>query len=545
MLTGRISRFSSIRKQDGLSGFPRPYESEYDLFTAGHAGTALSLALGLAKARLIDGDDRKVIAVIGDGAFGNGMVYEAMNTISGYSLKNLIVILNDNSMSISKSVGGLAQYLLKLRTDIGYSNTKRKVRNLINSAPLVGEYITDTIARSKALFRRSIYDGRLFEEFGFNYIGPIDGHDIFELNRLFKNIKDFDGPLLVHVKTVKGKGYPEAEANPGAYHGLNGFNLKEANDDFSNTDSFSSVFGKQLLSLADEDESICAITAAMKYATGLNFFKSEYPERFFDVGIAEEHAVTFSAGLAKGDKKPVFAIYSTFLQRGYDQLFQDIAMDNINVLLAVDRAGLVGEDGETHHGLYDVTFLSSLMRFTIVSPANYQELKYWLSYLINFNGPKAIRYPRGSEDIRLSSYEVTKQSYDLIKAQTGEKTNILVVSYGRIFAETLEAKERLLGENINIDLLKLNVIFPIDSSAVEMALEYEYILFVEEGIELGGLNEHFLKELMKKGFKGSYEVAAITNFVRQGTIEQLLSCCNLDSSSIVERIKRYICEKAS
>lgn len=545
MLTGRADVFSSIRKLNGISGFPRPYESEYDLFTSGHSGTALSSAIGLARANFLNGNTNKIVAVIGDGAFGGGMVYEAMNTISDYSLKNLIVILNDNSMSISKSVGGLSKYLLRLRTDIGYSNTKRKVRNLINSTPLVGGYISDTIARSKAFFRRSIYDGRLFEEFGFNYIGPIDGHDIYELNRLFNNIKNFDGPLLVHVKTTKGKGFPDAEANPGAYHGVGRFNPNKGYEDISISDSFSNVFGRCLTSLAVEDEDICTITAAMKYATGLNFFKDRFSERFFDVGIAEEHAVTFSAGLAKGNKKPVFAVYSTFLQRGYDQLFHDISLDKGDVLLAVDRAGLVGEDGETHHGIYDVAFLSSFINFMIVSPSNYAELEYWLSYLMkNCKGPRAIRYPKGSQDIRLSEYRVTKQSFDHL-ASGLSTSNSLVISYGRIFAESLEAQQKLSLEGLALDLLKLNVVYPIDTEAIEKASNYDNILFVEEGIENGGINEHFLKLLVSNGFKGRYETRAIQNFVHHGSVEQLIAQCSLDSESIVNICKRWNSEETS
>ena len=287
LLTGRADRFRSLRKKDGISGFLRPYESEFDLFTSGHSSTALSSAIGLARAKMLDGDNGKVVAVIGDGAFGGGMVYEAINTIDA-SLKNLIVVLNDNSMSISSSVGGIAQYLLRLRTDISYSNTKRRVRNAINRTPVVGEHISTTIARSKAVFRRSIYDGRLFEEFGFNYVGPLDGHDIFELNRLFRNIKKFEGPMLIHVNTVKGKGFKPAEDNPGAYHGVGSFDMSEGSEDISMTDSFSNVFGKKLAEIAKDDDDICAVTAAMKYATGLNFFQKKFPNRFFDVGIAED-----------------------------------------------------------------------------------------------------------------------------------------------------------------------------------------------------------------------------------------------------------------
>ncbi|MCL1831084.1 MAG: 1-deoxy-D-xylulose-5-phosphate synthase [Oscillospiraceae bacterium] len=543
MLTGRVSAFDSLRKLDGISGFPRPYESDFDLFSAGHSGTALSSAIGLARAKLLDGDSSKIVAVIGDGSFGSGMVYEAMNTISDYSLKNLIVILNDNSMSISKSVGGLAQYLLRLRTDIGYSNTKRRLRNLISNTPIVGEAITGTIVRSKALFRRSIYDGRLFEEFGFNYIGPIDGHDIFEMNRLFRNLKDFDGPLLVHTMTTKGKGFPSAEANPGAYHGVGKFDPNIGNDDISDIDSFSNVFGRKLAQLAERDNNICAITAAMKYATGLNFFKHDFKDRFFDVGIAEEHAVTFAAGLAKGGKKPVFAVYSTFLQRAYDQLFQDVSLDKADVLFAVDRAGLVGEDGETHHGIYDPAILSSLFGFTVVSPSNYMELELWLDRLMNMTGPRVIRYPRGSQDNRIGGYIATGSNYDLIKQ--GNDTKTLIVSYGRIFTETVEAKQILNDRSIDVDLLKLNIIIPIDIEAVMQAMAYEHILFVEEAVEHGSINESFLKLLVQEGFSGHYDVSAINAIPRHGTVVQLLELAKLDAKSIAKAIERWQSEETS
>lgn len=536
LLTGRVDRFNTIRKKDGLSGFPRPYESEYDLFSSGHSSTSLSSAIGLARAKALDGQKSKVIAIIGDGAFGGGMVYEAMNTINA-TLTNLIVILNDNSMSISRSVGGISQYLLRLRTDVGYSNTKRRVRDVISKTPLIGEYLTNTIVKSKAAFRRSIYDGRLFEEFGFNYIGPVDGHDIFELNRLFRNIKSFKGPMLIHINTVKGKGFAPAEKNPGAYHGVSSFNTFEGSEDISSANSFSNKFGKKLTELAAVDNQICAVTAAMKYATGLNFFKSEHPDRFFDVGIAEEHAVTFSAGLAVGNKKPVFAVYSTFLQRGYDQLFQDVALDNKSVLFAIDRAGLVGEDGETHHGLLDVAYLSSLKNFMIASPCNYCELDYWLESLIKLKGPRAIRYPRGSEDERLCEYNPSGKSYDIFN--TKKTSKFLIVSYGRIFAEVVEARDELEKLSLTVDIIKLNIIFPIDSEAVNIARKYSCILFVEEGVERGGINELFLKMLKNINWTGLYKVLAIKDFIKHGTVKELISECGLDSKTIVKAVKQW------
>lgn len=535
LLTGRTEQFHTLRKKDGISGFPRPYESDYDTFTSGHSSTALSSAVGLARAKQLNDDDSKVIAIIGDGAFGGGMVYEAMNTIDK-TLTNLIVILNDNSMSISKSVGGLSQYLLRLRTDVGYTNTKKKVRSALEKTPLVGNYLSSAITKSKAAFRRSLYDGRLFEDFGFNYVGPVDGHDIFELNRLFKNIRGIEGPLLIHVNTVKGKGFALAEANPGAYHGVGKFNTLDGNEDISIADSFSNVFGRKLAEVSSENRDICAVTAAMKYATGLNFFKRKYPNRFFDVGIAEEHAVTFCAGLARGGKKPVFAIYSTFLQRGYDQLFQDVALDRMDVMLAIDRAGLVGEDGETHHGLFDVSFLTSLGEFFIASPSNYAELEHWVERLCKMEGPRAVRYPRGHDDERLKNYVSTGNEFDLIKSK--KKTNTLIVTYGRIFAEAVEAKEVLEKQGQFVDIMKMNVIWPISKDSLKTAGKYEYILFAEEGISRGGINEFFLKALNASGWQRKYHTNAIDGFVRHGSVKELLHENKLDAASLVDTIRK-------
>ncbi len=376
LLTGRNKEFVTLRSRDGISGFTRPLESEdYDLFVAGHASTSISSAIGLAKAKLLSGDNSKVIAIIGDGAFSGGMTYEAMNNIND-SLTNLIVILNDNSMSISKSVGSVSRYLLRLRTNSKYSRLKESIKFNLEKTSL-GKSLSNQIIRSKSVFRRAIYNGTLFEELGFNYVGPVDGHDLDELLKIFKNTKDLDGPILTHTITTKGKGYSLAEENPGAYHGVGSFDLENGNPDIAAADSFSNVFGQQLYSSAINDDKICAVTAAMKYATGLNFFAKAYKDRFFDVGIAEEHAVTFCGGLAKGGYRPVFCVYSTFLQRAFDQLVHDISIAKLPVMLGIDRAGVVGEDGETHQGIYDVSMLNSIGGFTVASPCNYQEMIYW------------------------------------------------------------------------------------------------------------------------------------------------------------------------
>lgn len=528
LLTGRREKFDTLRKKDGISGFPKPLESPCDPFIAGHSSTSLSSAIGLARAKLLSGDNTKVIAVLGDGAFAGGMVYEAINSLDK-SMTNLVVVLNDNEMSISKSVGSFARYLLRLRTNSGYSRFKKSIQHFVTHIPLIGNWIARTLLKYKSSFRRLMYGGTLFEELGFNYIGTVDGHDIDELCRILTNIEQLDGPILLHALTIKGKGFALAEENPGAYHGVGQFDLENGNPDISQADSFSNVFGNKLCGLAEKDERICAVTAAMKYGTGLQYMAKQFPERFFDVGIAEEHAVAYCAGLSKGGMKPVFSVYSTFLQRSFDQLAHDISLAKVPVLLAIDRAGLVGEDGETHQGLLDVAMLSAIGRFSVVSPSNYAELEYWVEMAVGFDSPWAVRYPRGNEDARLSQYACTGNFFDLIKNSPQE--NNLIITYGREFAEALEAAESIK----NCDVLKLNIVSPVPEEAVKAAQRYKKIVFAEEGVEAGGVGEHFLSNLYKSGYKGKYTIRAVSKpGIAQATIAEQLEITGLDSNSLIE-----------
>lgn len=535
LLTGRKNDFSKLRQKGGISGFPKPAESETDPFVVGHSSTSISSAIGLARAKQYLGDKSKVVAVIGDGSFTGGMVYEAINNIDK-TLTNLVVILNDNSMSISKSVGSVARYLLRLRSGVKYSNFKRKVQSALENTPIIGKPIVNAMLKSKSAIRRAMYDGTFFEEMGFHYLGPVDGHNIDELVRILSNIKELDGPILLHTITVKGKGFALAEENPGAYHGVGQFDVEEGNPDISQSDSFSNVFGQKLCKLADKDAKICAVTAAMKYGTGLQYFYKNHKERFFDVGIAEQHAVTFCGGLAKGGMKPVFAVYSTFLQRAFDQLSQDVSMDSLNVMLAVDRAGLVGDDGETHQGLFDVMMLGSLNGFRVASPSNYKELEYWLEKLFHTKGATAIRYPRGKEDERVSEYKISTNDYDLISRSDG--ASVLIVTYGREFAEALEASEKLNSLGIKCDILKLNLILPLNKDAVISALSYKSVFFFEEGVRRGGLGEEFSDQLCSNNFDGKYKLYAINSpLVSQASVHEQLKENSLDCGSIVKIIK--------
>ncbi|MDO4566349.1 MAG: 1-deoxy-D-xylulose-5-phosphate synthase [Oscillospiraceae bacterium] len=535
IITGRFEELKRLRKRGGAAGFPKPAESGSDPFYVGHSSTSISSALGLAEAKALKGDGSHVVAIIGDGAFSGGMAYEAINNLKP-SLKNLIVVLNDNEMSISKSVGSLARYLLELRTSAGYLSNKKRVQDFLEKRHVIGPFIIDTILKSKSALRRAIYNGTLFEELGFNYIGPVNGHDIGELCSIFENVKSMNSPILVHAITVKGKGFIPAEVNPGAYHGVGKFDLDAGNPDISLADSYSNCFGRRLVQLAESDEKICAITAAMKYGTGLQYFYKKYPDRFFDVGIAEQHAVTFAAGLAKGGMKPVFSVYSTFLQRAFDQLYQDVMLGSEDVLLAIDRAGLVGDDGETHQGLLDVAMLGEIGGFTLCSPANYAELEYWLEELLKTKGPRALRYPRGHESERLKAFGCSKNTFDLIKNSKPCKN--LIITYGRELEQALAACDILEADKESADILKLNRLLPVDAGALFEAAKYENILFAEEGVRVGGLAETFLLRLSALGFKGKYTIiAAESPAVSCGSIEEQLRDLALDADSLAIAVK--------
>ena len=381
ILTGRRGQFEQLRQLDGISGFPNPNESVHDAFIAGHGNTALSLAIGMAWAKKLHHEQGLVVAVIGDGAFTGGMVYEGMNNIE--HLDNLLVILNDNKMSISKNVGALARYLTHLRTTTAYVDAKDNVRSFLDGVPLVGAPLKKNITECKTLLRRAMYHSTMFEDMGFQYIGPVDGHNVEELERTLRSIYQRPGPHFLHIVTKKGKGYQPAEMNPGNYHGVSAFDPDGMPDpEVAPKESFSTVFGKLLVQEGTQNPKLCAITAAMKYGTGLQFFAHRHPQRFFDVGIAEQHAVTFAAGLAAGGLKPIFAVYSSFLQRAYDQILHDVCIQNLPVVFAIDRAGLVGSDGETHQGIFDISYLSTIPNMTIMAPKNKWELSDMIKYAV-------------------------------------------------------------------------------------------------------------------------------------------------------------------
>ncbi|MDR0947660.1 MAG: 1-deoxy-D-xylulose-5-phosphate synthase [Ruminococcus sp.] len=528
ILTGRSLK--DLRQENGVSGFPRPSESEYDAFIGGHSSMSISAALGLAEAMKLDGDTHHSIAVIGDGAFTGGECYEGLNN-AGKSNTNFIVILNQNDMSISKNTGAMAKYLSDIRISDKYISLKRNVERILHKIPVVGRPLHNLMTGTKDVLKMVLYRSTMFENFGFSYIGPVDGHNIKDLEKALTAAKKMNRPVLVHVNTVKGKGYKAAEKNPGAFHAVpKGFSgLKPP---CVSEDSFSAVFGETLMNSAHADSRICAVTAAMKHATGLKQFSDVFPDRFFDVGIAEEHAVTFCGGLAAGGKIPVCAIYSSFIQRAYDQIIQDLSIDRRKVILAIDRAGFVGDDGETHQGLFDVPMLRTIPYVEIYSPSNYSELRFCIKSAVNseYQGVIAVRYPRGSQtrECYVETEDITELP-DYVLNKSDNET--LVIGYGRQFYEILSVKKALP----NFDTLKLNKIFPI--KLPEEILNYKKIFIFEEGMHNGGIGECIAAELAGRRFDGELKIYAVSGFVAQGTVLSQMKRFKLDSDSIKEILR--------
>lgn len=539
LLTGRLERFHTIRKEGGISGFTKPTESVHDAFISGHSSTSISAAYGIAKAMKLDGRDDYVVAVTGDGALTGGMVYEGLNN-AGKSDANLIVIVNHNDMSISKNVGALAKYLLSIRNKQSYVRTKQAVEKALKNTPIVGKPIAKILKTSKDTVKSTVYrntNTTIFEDLGFIYLGPVDGHDIQALDEVLITAKTYHKPVVVHVNTVKGKGYAPAEKNPGEFHGISKFDIMTGNPEISSEDCYSTIFGRELLRLAREDERICAVTAAMKYGTGLQYFSSALKDRFFDVGIAEQHAVTFCAGLASMGKLPVFAVYSSFLQRAVDQMIHDSAIVGNHIVIGIDRAGIVGEDGETHQGIFDVSIITAIPGAVIFSPSCYEELKLCLSEaLYREVGLVCLRYPRGND---CTSFDKTdlNVSYTL---SSKRNSSVLLVTYGRIYDELYKAFILLNSEGISCDILKLTKIFPLEKNMIISVREYEKIIFFEEGIISGGIGEHFIKELLEYGFKGEYHVKGISKFIKQSSVKSALDKLGFDCDSMASYIREIM-----
>ena len=542
LLTGRREQFSTLRQEGGLSGFPKRKESEYDAFIAGHSSTSISVASGLARAKKLQNDQHHVIAVIGDGAFTSGLAFEGANNAARFG-DNLIVILNDNKMSISKNVGSFSKYLSKIRARPAYFRTKDRVESICNHLPLIGKPLNQLLVWLKTTMKTVVYGSNWFEDMGFCYLGPIDGHNMETLCDVLQRAKNLHRPVFLHIETQKGKGYSYAEENPGEYHGTSGFDIDTGKSFSSASTNFSNEFGLYLTELAKRDERICAITAAMKYGTGLNHFSRAFGQqgRFFDVGIAEPHAVTFAGGLAANGMLPVFAVYSSFLQRCYDQIIHDLSIEQQHVVIGIDRAGIVGSDGETHQGLFDVAMLSSVPGITLYSPATYEEMRCSLyKSLYEHTGVCCVRYPRGGES-KLPAFD--PQAPWAIEPK-GAKPRLLLVTYGKLSAQAVQAAQTLSQQGVPTAVLKLLRLLPFCEEAVEQAMQAEYVLFAEEGIESGGIGQMFGSRLLENSFQGHYRVLAVHDrFVEQATPDRALALCGLDAQSMVQTCTQWMKEQ--
>ena len=545
ILTGRADQFDTLRKFKGLSGFPKAYESVHDAYDTGHSSTSLGAAAGYAVARNLRGDDNEVVALIGDGAMTGGLVYEALNNIGSNRLK-VRIILNDNGMSIAHNVGAMSKHLQGLRSSSNYINAKKSVRTSLNKVPLIGKPISNGISRTKSRIKLSVLDqqGILFEELGIKYIGPIDGYNIPKLVEAFNAANAVDGPTLVHVTTTKGKGYSWSEKYPKKFHGVGPFSVDDGNvlssDPPSSDLSFSEVFGNKLLELAKEDSRIVAITAAMGSATGLGPFFEEFPERFFDVGIAEQHAALFAAGLAKAGMMPVAPIYSSFLQRAYDQIIEDICIQNQHVVFGVDRAGLVGADGETHHGVFDISYLSSIPNMTVLAPADGTQLEEMLEYAVKkIDSPVAIRYPRGSakfDHLKLRSF-----SGNSIKLSEG--TDITILAVGCMLDTALDAARELMSNGYSVGVTNVCVVSPFEHELTE--IDTKLVITIEDNVIRGGFGESFASTALKAGRNyGLITLGVPDAFIEQGSVDQLRIECGMTTGDIVKGATEYFEGKA-
>jgi len=529
MLTGRREEMAGLRQYGGIAGFPKPGESVHDAFIAGHASNSVAVALGMVRARQALGEHYKVMALIGDGALTGGLAYEALNN-SGTENDNLIVILNDNNMSISKNVGALAKNLTSIRTSRAYFTFKSKVEHFLSRIPKVGSQLCRFFTNMNSTIRKRIYKATMFEDMGFRYYGPIDGHDLRALTDALTVAKAHKHSVLIHINTVKGMGYRPAEKNPTQFHGIGKFDVNTG-EPLSKGETFSSVFGNTVCDFAAKDARICCVTAAMAAGTGLTRFASEYPQRFFDVGIAEQHAVTFSGGLARGGMVPIFAVYSTFLQRAYDQLIHDVSMQGLKVILAVDRAGFVGEDGESHQGIFDTSYLNSVPGWTVYAPTYYAELCSMLYQAIYVDpGAVAIRYPRGGEPTPPEGYQYEKEPFRIF-GDPGAKR--CLVTYGRLFDTCLQA----IGELDDTFVIKLNRIRPIAPEAVAAAAKAQAIWFYEEATVSGGVGQTFAALLEEKGGSARFFHKAVPDtFVKQASVDSQLRKFGLDKAAIVSEV---------
>ena len=540
ILSGRKDDFDSLREYGGLSGFPKRRESECDAFDTGHSSTSISAALGIVSGNRILGKKGTVVAVIGDGALTGGMAFEALNNAATIK-QNMIIILNDNEMSISQNVGGMSSYLSDVRTAVGYNNFKDGLAAKLNNIPVIGDKLVNQLKKTKSGIKQLVIPGMLFENMGITYLGPVDGHNIEKLVRVINEAKRPNHPVLIHVITQKGKGYAPAERHPSKFHGIAPFDIEtgavlKKKEKMTYTD----VFARKLVDLAAENDKIVAITAAMPEGTGLKRFSQIFRDRFFDVGIAEEHAVTIAAGLATVGIKPVVAIYSSFLQRAYDQILHDVCIQDLPVVFAVDRAGLVGEDGETHHGIFDLSYLGNIPNMTIMAPKNRYELSSMLEFAMDFKGPIAIRYGRGEACYDYKEYNdriIFGKSECLLIGK-----DIALVCVGSMLDTGMKVAKDLKNHGINATVINARFVKPIDEAMLDsLAENYDMIVTLEENVLHGGYGERVLKYITSAGYNRKIINVAVPNrFISHGNVDVLYKAVGLDVDSIVERI---LCER--
>lgn len=536
ILTGRKDGFASLRKFGGMSGFPKTDESDCDCFNTGHSSTSISAGLGLAMARQITGDDYHVVSVIGDGALTGGMAYEALNNASSIE-SNFIIVLNDNNMSISENVGGVSHYLSGFRTADAYRDLKNNVMNSLNQIPVYGERMVKRIRNTKSSIKQLFIPGMFFEEMGIIYLGPVDGSDIGEMCRIFEEAKRVDGPVLVHVITKKGAGYLPAEKFPARFHGAEPFDIATGLPKNKRTKAnYTDVFSTVMVKAGERNEKLVAITAAMADGTGLRRYRRCYPKRFFDVGIAEGHAVTFAAGLAKAGLIPVFAVYSSFLQRGFDQIIHDVCIQKLHVIFAIDRAGLVGSDGETHQGIFDISYLSQIPNMTVLAPKNKWELSDMMKFAIDFDGPIAIRYPRGLAYDGLKEY---RSPIRFAKSETIFKgTDVAILALGSM-VKTAETVCRILKEHgIAATLINARFAKPFDGEVIKSLTAYHHtIVTMEENVKSAGFGEHVAEYLEDNGIDLKLINISIPDaYVEHGNVDKLKEMLKIDALSVADRI---------
>ena len=567
ILTGRKEELKTIRTLDGLAGFPKTSESETDCFNTGHSSTSISAAMGMAKARDLKNEDHSVIAVIGDGALTGGMALEALNHV-GSSRTRMIVILNDNEMSISKNIGGINKLLTRLRAKKKYTISNKKGRKIIEKIPLVGDSIVRGVTKLKKSIKQLILPKMYFEEIGFKYLGPVDGHNIEDLEYLLSSAKELDEPVLIHVLTKKGKGYKPAEENPDRFHGTGPFNIETGEATKKKSKDYSKAFGEKLIELAEKNEKIVAITAAMRDGTGLKSFSEKFPERFFDVGIAEQHALTFAAGLAKEGMIPFVPIYSSFYQRAYDQVIHDICIQKLPVIMCVDRAGCVGNDGETHQGLYDMAFFKLVPNITIMAPKDFEELAQMMDFAIDLKAPVVIRYPRGGEaDIKFEKHEgielgqeesgqVKLVQNELRQIELGkaeilrEGEDVTIIGIGKMTATAMNVANKLEKDGIHAEVINARFLKPIDENAIKESIsKTKFVITIEDGTEIGGLGSS-VKELIVNNNIEDVKIKCFAypdEFIKHGSVPELEKVYGLDYESICdyvrENVKEFVYEK--